>query len=96
MRRQKTVLIGEVFKEYLKETGLDQGVLRMNVFEAWDSVVGEKFKEYTLDKYFKNGRLICRISSSSAKTQLFMNRIVITQRMNEILGGEVVKTLILK
>ncbi|MFA5641412.1 MAG: DUF721 domain-containing protein [Bacteroidales bacterium] len=96
MRRQKTVLIGEVFKEYLKETGLDQGVLRMDVFEAWDSVVGEKFKEYTLDKYFKNGRLICRISSSSAKTQLFMNRIVITQRVNEILGAEVVKTLILK
>ncbi|MFA6757916.1 MAG: DUF721 domain-containing protein [Bacteroidales bacterium] len=96
MRRQKTVLIGEVFKEYLKETGLDQGVLRMDVFEAWDSVVGEKFKEYTLDKYFKNGRLICRISSSSAKTQLFMNRVVITQRVNEILGAEVVKTLILK
>ncbi|MDD4656346.1 MAG: DUF721 domain-containing protein [Bacteroidales bacterium] len=96
MRRQKTVLIGEVFKEYLKETGLDQGVLRMDVFEAWDSVVGEKFKEYTLDKYFKNGRLICRISSSSAKTQLFMNRIVITQRVNEILGAEVVKTFILK
>lgn len=96
MRRQKTVLIGEVFKEYLKETGLDQGVLRMDVFEAWDSVVGEKFKEYTLDKYFKNGRLICRISSSSAKTQLFMNRIVIIQRVNEILGAEVVKTLILK
>ncbi|MDD2583764.1 MAG: DUF721 domain-containing protein [Bacteroidales bacterium] len=96
MRRQKTVLIGEVFKDYLKETGLEQGVLRMDVFKAWDSVVGEKFKEYTLDKYFKNGRLICRISSSSAKTQLFMNRIVITQRVNEILGAEVVKTLILK
>lgn len=96
MRRQKTVLIGEVFKEYLKETGLDQGVLRMNVFDAWDSVVGEKYKEYTLDKYFKDGRLICRISSSSAKTQLFMNRIVITERMNKILGSEVVKTLILK
>ena len=96
MRRQKTVLVGEIFKDILKETGLDQGVLRMRVFEAWDSVVGEKYKEYTLDKFFKDGRLICRISSSSAKTQLFMNRIVVTERMNKILGSEVVKLLILK
>lgn len=96
MRRQKTVLIGEIFKDYLKETGLDQGVLRMKVFDAWDSVVGEKYKEYTMEKYFKDGRLICRISSSPARNQLFMNRVVITQRMNKILGSEVIKLLILK
>ena len=96
MRRQKTVLVGDIFKELLKETGLDQGVLRMSVFDAWDSVVGEKYKEYTLDKFFKDGRLICRISSSSARTQLFMNRLVVTERINKMLGSEVVKLLILK
>ena len=96
MRRQKTVLIGDIFKDLLKETGLDQGVLRIRVFEAWDSVVGEKYKQYTIDKYFKDGRLICRLSSSAARNQLFMNRIAVTERMNEMLGSEVVKLLILK
>lgn len=90
------MLIGEVFKEFLKESGLDHGVLRMRVFESWDSVVGEKYKGYTLDKFFKDGRLICRISSSTARNQLFMNRLVIVERMNKLLGSEVVKLLILK
>ncbi|MFA6770468.1 MAG: DUF721 domain-containing protein [Bacteroidales bacterium] len=96
MRRQKAELIGDIFKEYLKDSGLDQGVLRMRVFEAWDSVVGKKLMEYTLDKYFKDGRLICRLSSSIARNQIFMNRIIVIERMNEKLGAQVVKQLILK
>lgn len=96
MRRHKTVVIGDIFKDLLKETGLDQGLLRMKVFDAWDNVVGDKYKQYTTEKYFKDGRLICKISSSSARNQLFMHRVVVLERMNGILGSEVVKLLILK
>ncbi len=96
MRRQKVELIGDIFKDFLEESGLDQGVLRIRVFEAWDSVVGAKFNEYTLDKYFKDGRLICRLSSSTARNQLFMDRLVVIERINKILGSEIVKALILK
>ncbi len=96
MRRQKVVRIGDLFGDFLKSNGLDEGIRRVRVFEAWESVVGERYSEYTTEKFFKDGKLFCKISSSSARNHLFMERLTIVKRMNELLGEEIVKVLILK
>ncbi|HBG23737.1 MAG: hypothetical protein A2X17_06700 [Bacteroidetes bacterium GWF2_41_61] len=96
MRRERVVKVGDLFRDFLKSSGLDEGILRMRIFEAWDEVVGKRYAEYTLEKFFKDGRLFCKISSSPARNHLFMERLNIVKKMNEKLGEEIVKVLILK
>ncbi len=96
MKREKSLLIGDVLKEYLKQEGLNEGILRVRVFEAWDLVVGDKFVNYTAEKYFKNGRLICSINSSAARSNLFADRASIQERINKILGEDVVTSVFIK
>lgn len=96
MRRERVVRIGELFRDFLKSSGLDDGILRMRIFEAWDEVVGEKYTDYTLEKFFNEGRLFCKISSSPARNHLFMERLNIVKKINEKLGEDIVKVLILK
>ncbi len=96
MRRQKVVRIGDLFGDFLKSNGLDEGIRRVRVFEAWEKAVGERYTEYTTEKFFKDGKLFCKISSSSARNHLFMERLTIVKRMNEILEEEIVEVLILK
>ncbi len=96
MRRQRVVKLGDLFGEFLKKEGLEDGILRMKIFEAWEDVVGEKLSAYTVDKFYKDGKLFCRISSSAARNTLFMQRIEIVEKINKIIEKEVVKVLILK
>ncbi|MDP3451563.1 MAG: DUF721 domain-containing protein [Bacteroidales bacterium] len=96
MRRQKVVKIGELFGDFLKSNGLEDGIRRVQIFEAWNTVVGERYSDYTLEKFFKDGKLFCKISSSSARNHLFMERLTIVKRINEIIGEDIVKVLILK
>ncbi|MDP3397706.1 MAG: DUF721 domain-containing protein [Bacteroidales bacterium] len=96
MRRQKAVLLGELFGEFLKSEGLEQGIKRMEVFEAWDTAVGERISELTTEKFYKDGRLFCKISSSVARTQLFTQRVEIIKKINDIMGSKIVKEIIFK
>ena len=96
MRRQRVVKLGDLFGEYLKKEGLEEGILRMKIFEAWDEIVGEKLSSYTIDKFFKDGKLFCRISSSAARNTLFMQRVEIVNKINKKLEIYIVKVLILK
>ena len=96
MRRQRVVKLGDLFGEFLKREGLEEGILRMKIFEAWDEVVGEKLSSFTIDKYYKDGKLFCRISSSVARNTLFLQRIEIVGKINKKLESDIVKVLILK
>jgi hypothetical protein len=96
MRRQKAVPVGEIFLEMLRRNGLEEGVRRVDIFNAWNSVVGERYSRYTTSKFFRDGRLVCTISSSAAKSSLIMHRLKIVQKMNTILGEQIVKELIVK
>ncbi|MHC1778827.1 MAG: DUF721 domain-containing protein [Bacteroidales bacterium] len=96
MRRQQVLKLGDLFGEFLKKEGLEDGIIRMKIFEAWDEVVGEKLSSYTMEKFYRDGKLFCRISSSAARNTLFMQRIEIVEKINKKLEIELVKVLILK
>ena len=96
MRRQKAVLLGDLFGEFLKSEGLEQGIKRMEVFEAWDTVVGDRIAGLSSEKFFKDGRLYCKISSSVARTQLFTQRVEIIKKINDIMGSKIVNEIIFK
>lgn len=93
MRRRDVTTVGDLFKELVRESGLDKGLEQHHVYKAWDEVVGARLARYTTSKYFKEGRLICTISSSVARHSLIGNRTIIITRINQKLGREVVKEL---
>lgn len=96
MRRNKPVLLGKVFGDFIKENGLSEGLVRIRVFEAWDSVIGRSRVNFVEDKYFLRGKLVCRISSSTVRNSIFMDRLMIKEKINNMVGSDVVKDIILK
>lgn len=95
----------ELVAQYIKEMKLTAGFNRQRVFEAWDAVSGAS--RYTVDRFFRDGMLYCTISSSVVRNQLYFQRDVLLQKMNEFLEqdsmlvrdgikGNIVKNLILR
>lgn len=95
----------ELIGQYIREMKLASGFNRQRVFEAWDAVSGAS--RYTIGRFFRDGMLYCTISSSVVRNQLYFQRDVLLQQINEYLDkdnmlvrdrkdGPMVRNLILK
>lgn len=95
----------ELVAQYIREMKLTSGFNRQRIFEAWDAVSGAS--RYTIDRFFRDGMLYVTISSSVVRNQLYFQRDVLIQKMNEHLDndkmlvrdvceGPFIKNLILK
>ena len=73
----------ELIGQYIREMKLSAGFNRQRIFEAWDAVSGAS--RYTLDRFYRDGMLYCTISSSVVRNQLYFQRDVLVQKMNEYL-----------
>lgn len=95
----------ELIAQYIREMKLASGINCQRVFEAWDKVSGAS--AYTVGRFFRDGMLYCTISSSVVRNQLYFQKDILVEKMNEYLDkdellvrdnleGPVIRNLILK
>lgn len=76
---------------FLRESGLEQSVLDVQVEEAWPRVMGDMVNSLTRSVEVKNGILIVRVSSAALKAQLFENRFELVSKLNEAVGANAIR-----
>ena len=76
---------------YLRESGLEQSVLDVQVEEAWPKVMGSTVTKLTRSVEVKNGMLIVHVNSAALKTQLFENRFELVRKLNEAVGAPAIR-----
>ena len=83
--------ITDALFEYLRESGLEQSVLEVQIEEIWPQVMGETVTKLTRSVEVKDGMLIVRVSSAALKTQLFENRFELVRKLNEAVGSNIIR-----
>ena len=83
--------ITEAIVGFLRESGLEQSVLEVQMEELWPSVMGDTVTKLTRSVEVKDGMLIVHVNSAALKTQLFENRFDLVRKLNEAVGAEVIK-----
>ena len=76
---------------FLRESGLEQSVLDVQVEEVWPRVMGDMVNSLTRSVEVKNGVLIVRVSSAALKAQLFENRFELVSKLNEAVGANAIR-----
>jgi poly(A) polymerase Pap1 len=104
LRRQEAVGMEELVTQFIRDMKLSSGLGKQRACEAWTKVSGAG--RYTLDVNFDKGVMVCVISSSVVRNQLYFQRDRLLKSLNEhlatdellagALGGDVVKILILR
>ena len=82
-------------KHFIKANNLEQGFQKINVEEEWVKLMGPGVKSYTEKISLKGGTLIVKISSAALRTELSYGKEKILTMMNEALGEELIKKVIL-
>lgn len=73
----------ELVKQYIKSMKLASGLNTQRIFEAWDACSGAG--EFTLRRYFRDGKLYITLSSSVVRNQLHFQKQDLVEKMNRFL-----------
>lgn len=88
--------LDDALKEFIKENKLQKGMDRVNVRDAWTSLMGKGVNNYTTSVELKNEVLYVSLTSSVLREELSYGKSKIIAMINEALGKELVKKIVLR
>ncbi|MBO3116661.1 DUF721 domain-containing protein [Winogradskyella sp. DF17] len=88
--------IEDILKEFVQTNNLQSGLDKVDVRDAWINLMGNGVNNYTTAIELKNETLYVKLSSSVLREELSYGTEKIIAMLNESLGKELVKKLVLR
>lgn len=88
--------LGKALKEFISANKLQPGMDRVHARSAWKDLMGNGVNQYTTAVELKNDTLYVSLSSSVLREELSLGRSKIIAMLNEELGREVIRNLVLR
>lgn len=96
-KRENTNLsLGDALQEFIKKNKLGKGMDKVNAREAWKKLMGNGVNNYTTAIELRNETLFISLSSSVLREELSYGKSKIITMLNEELGKELIKKLVLR
>lgn len=96
MLRKNSQSIGEILRQYLRVTQLEQHAMEGRIAEVWQQTLGEQITRETERIYLLEGQLTVVLRSPSLRQEIVMRRTAIRQALNEKLGSDIIKSVIVR
>ena len=96
MKQEQSKLIKDILSQYVKEMGLEDGLIRLRIFLTYDLIVGERIAKATINKFYKDGILYCTINSSMLRMQIQCSKESIMHQINKMLNNNYINKIVIK
>lgn len=96
MQRKNEQSIGEILRQYLKMTQLENQVFEGQIASVWQETLGDDITRQTERIHLQSGTLFVVLRSPSLKNEIMMRRTAIRLALNEKLGSEIIKTVVVR
>ncbi|TGD58059.1 DUF721 domain-containing protein [Flavobacterium humi] len=88
--------IGDILNEIIKANKLETGLNQVSVSDAWKNLMGNGVNNYTKNVLLKNHTLYVELTSAVLREELSYGKDKIIKMINEELGKEIVKDVVLR
>ncbi len=95
-RNNDSFLIGDVLKEFIHKNKLEAGMNAVDAKQAWINLMGNGVNSYTKEVILKNNVLYVWLTSSVLREELLYGKQKIIKMINEELGKDVVRDVVLR
>ena len=93
MTRKEPQSLDVILTQWIRENDLEKPLLEHRVVEQWAEILGKTIARYSRDIEIKEGMLRVRITNAALRQELFEQRFRLIQKLNNAVGGEVVKDI---
>ena len=90
IHRKEAVGMDKIVEAYIKSMRIAAGLNTQRVFAAWDACSGAA--PYTLRRFFRGGKLYITLNSSVVRSQLFLQKDLLIEKMNSFLSQDALFT----
>lgn len=95
-RHNSNLPLSDALNAFIKENKLQRGMDKVDAKDAWVKLMGNGVNNYTTGVELKNETLYVSLSSSVLREELSLGKTKIVAMINEELGRELVKKLVLR
>ena len=95
-RNNEQLKLSEVLKEFVDENRLQEGLDKVDVKEAWSSLMGNGVNHYTTNVQLKRATLYVDLSSSVLREELSYGKEKIIAMLNEHLDKPLIQKIVLR
>lgn len=97
MRRRTPTRIGELMGDFFASTPhIARKIAEAKIDELWLELVGDVIAGYTTELVIKDGRLLVKMSSSVARSEVFLRRESLKEAINKASKMQLITTIIVK
>ncbi|PQV46868.1 uncharacterized protein DUF721 [Jejuia pallidilutea] len=95
-RNNEHLSIKDALKEFVETNRLEKGLNKVNAAEAWAKLMGNGVNNYTTSVKLERETLYIQLNSSVLREELSYGKQKIIDMLNEELGKEIIKKLVLR
>lgn len=95
-RKNDNLNMGDALQEFIQENRLQKGMDKVDVRDAWANLMGNGVNNYTSAIELRGDTLFVSLSSSVLREELGLGKSKIITMLNEELGRDLVKKLVLR
>ncbi|WP_100612359.1 DUF721 domain-containing protein [Confluentibacter lentus] len=95
-RHNEHISISDALKEFVETNKLEKGLDKVNVLDAWATLMGNGVNNYTTSIQLERDILYVQLSSSVLREELSYGKEKIINLLNEALGKPLIKKLVLR
>ncbi len=89
------ISLGEALRQFLEKSRIKNSIQSMQIEDHWLKLMGETIAKYTDRIEIKNGTLFIYTEVAPLKNELVFQKELIKKRINENLGDNVVKDVVI-
>ena len=87
--------LGDLIKEFIVMHKGPDFLDEMKAVDAWPQVVGTFIASHTIDVSIRKGMLFVRVDSDALRSELAYSKSLLMKNLNERVGKDVVKEIVL-
>lgn len=95
-KRNKPQPLSELVKNFLDDVPYKKRLKRGMVLSLWGETVGHKIQAEAENVHFEHGNLVIHVENSAWRHEIHMKRYSIAKRLNEKVGGNIVKEIVVR
>lgn len=90
MERKSPQSVGDVLRNLLEESSLQNRMDELRAADLWKSIVGQDIASQTSRPSVKNGLMQIGVPNASLRNELHMNRTPLRKVINKAIGKEII------
>lgn len=88
--------LAEALQQFMKQSRMKGGIQALRITDVWEQIMGTTIAKYTDSIQIANQTLFISTSVAPLRNELLYQKEKIIQRVNEALGEQVIKDVVIR